>query len=76
MCESLCTHSPSGNRDKRAHVYQGVFFQVAGDKYIEGGMNVCLALVMLLDVRFHRLAPLMTNILEYRLLQTQDENEK
>ena len=52
------------------------FFQVAGDKYMEAWMNVCLALVMLHDVRFDRLAPHMTHILEYRLLQKQDENEE
>ncbi|XP_065175090.1 transportin-1-like [Sycon ciliatum] len=51
-------------------------FQLAGDKDNEVRMNVCRALVMLLDVRFDRLAPHMTDILEYMLLRTQDENEE
>uniref|UniRef100_H2ZM68 Transportin-1 n=1 Tax=Ciona savignyi TaxID=51511 RepID=H2ZM68_CIOSA len=53
---------------------QGLF-TLANDENVEVRKNVCRALVMLQEVRMDKLKPHMSNIIEYMLLRTQDNDE-
>nr|XP_009858661.1 transportin-1 [Ciona intestinalis] len=53
---------------------QGLF-TLANDENVEVRKNVCRALVMLQEVRMDKLKPHMSNIIEYMLLRTQDDDE-